>query len=104
MTKFSQNDFTYDGSYLMYKGNFDGAQLMTDVHPDCHSSWVGKLKPAFVARFKRGGMCDFKNFLIKNFTCEEYFFAIRNNVTPFQTLRNKGYVDPRVKCLTNEGV
>tara|TARA_B110000211_G_scaffold198586_1_gene228551 strand:- start:532 stop:864 length:333 start_codon:yes stop_codon:yes gene_type:complete len=73
-TKFNKEDFTWDGMYLMYKGNFDGAQLMTDVHPDCHPSWKGMLKPAFVARFKYGykPWKAWVNFLVKNATVEKY--------------------------------
>ena len=45
MTKFDKEMFTWDGMYLMYKGDFDGAQMMMDVCPDAHPSWEGKLKP-----------------------------------------------------------
>ena len=65
--------FTWDGMYLMYKGDFDGAQMMMDVCPDAHPSWEGKLKPAFVARFKyRKPYKTWMKFLIKHATVEEY--------------------------------
>ena len=44
------------------------------VHPDCHPSWNGMLKPAFVARFKYGykPWKAWVNFLVKNATVETY--------------------------------
>lgn len=74
-TRFNKEDFTWDGMYLMYKGDFDGAQKMMDVHPTAHPSWAGLNKPAFVARFKYGSYKPWKawvNFLVKNASVEEY--------------------------------
>jgi hypothetical protein len=82
MTAFVKENFSWDGMYLMYKGEFDGAKLMTDVHPDCHPSWKGMLKPAFVARFKYGykPWKAWVNFLVKNATVEKYMeLADHNN-------------------------
>ena len=45
-TRFEKEMFTWDGMYLMYKGDF--APSMETVHPDCHPSWIGKNKPQFV--------------------------------------------------------
>ena len=36
MTQFKKEEFTWDGEYLMYRGNWDGAKLMMDVDPDAH--------------------------------------------------------------------
>jgi hypothetical protein len=74
MTAFIKEEFSWDGMYLMYNGKFDGAVLMQDVNPDCHPSWYGKLKPAFVARFKYGykPWKAWINFLVKNATVEQY--------------------------------
>ena len=74
MTKFEKEMFTWDGMYLMYKGDFAGAQMMMDVCPNAHPSWEGKLKPAFVARFKYvyKPWKTWVNFLVKNATVEEY--------------------------------
>jgi len=52
MSKFDPKLFNKDSEYLMYNG-------------------------LFVARFKRGGMADFRKFLVKNFSVEEYF-ALRD--------------------------
>jgi hypothetical protein len=54
MTMFIKERFEFDGSYLMYSGPYEGSKTMDEVHPNCHPSWIGKQKPAFVARFKYG--------------------------------------------------
>lgn len=95
MTQFNKKDFTWDGMYLMYKGAFDGAKMMMDVNPKAHPSWKGKLKPAFVARFKynKSDRASFTKFLIANFTCEEYFGHMeKTNMGPEEILETKGYV------------
>ena len=68
MTQFNKELFKFDGLFLMYDG-------------------------AFVARFKRGGMASFKNFLIKNFSVEEYF-QMCENMSPVEILATKGFVMP----------
>ena len=91
MTKFEKEMFTWDGMYLMYKGDFDGAQMMMDVCPDAHPSWEGKLKPAFVARFKyRKPYKTWMKFLIKNTTVEEYM-TLAKETTPLDAMRKLGY-------------
>lgn len=78
MTKFDKTLFNYDGLFLMYDG-------------------------AFIARFKRGGMSSFRNFLIKNFTVEEYFSQLENS-TPIEVLETRGYVSDLVaKALKSVG-
>jgi len=52
----------------------------------------------FVARFKRGGRSDFLKFLVKNFTVEEYFKAIKE-IPPLGVLKMKGYVSPMSKKI-----
>ena len=53
----------------------------------------------FVARFKyhAGGKTHFKNFLIRNFTPEEYF-SLREtfDMLPLKILETKGYVSPNM--------
>ena len=91
MTKFEKEMFTWDGMYLMYKGDFDGAQMMMDVCPDAHPSWGGKLKPAFVARFKyRKPYKTWMKFLIKHTTVEEYM-TLAKETTPLDAMRKLGY-------------
>jgi len=67
MTKFERSEFSQYGGYLYYKGKF-------------------------VARFKRGGLVHFRNFLIKNFTVEEYFTAYDSGMAPLTILEQKGYI------------
>jgi hypothetical protein len=71
MTKFNPEQFVYDGMYLQYQGQF-------------------------VARFKRGGKAEFVRFLVKNFTVEEYFFALER-LQPMEILQHKGFVSPAIK-------
>jgi hypothetical protein len=73
MTKFDKAGFNFDGMYLMYEGNF-------------------------IARFKRGGMGDFKRFLVKNFSVEEYLKLVNEfNMAPITALETKGYVSLMMK-------
>ena len=92
MTAFIKEEFSWDGMYLMYAGSFDGAQMMQDVRPDCHPSWYGKLKPAFVARFKYGykPYKAWMNFLVKNATVEQYM-ALASSSSPAQAMTALGY-------------
>lgn len=79
MSTFHQSGFNFDGMYLSY----------TTVE--------GERK--FVARFKTGGMASFRNFLIKNFSIEEYFAKAEANMSPLEILATKGYVTPRTAKL-----
>jgi hypothetical protein len=93
MTKFVKEDFNWDGMYLMYKGNFEGAKMMMDVRPNAHPSWEGKMMPAFVARFKYGNYKPWKtwvNFLVKNTTVEEYM-KLAEETSPVQAMETLGY-------------
>lgn len=65
--KFDKTNFTCDGGYLSYNGNF-------------------------VARFKynRRDIAGFKSFLIKNFSVEEYF-ELAKTMAPLTILESKGY-------------
>lgn len=78
MTAFKKENFNYDGLFLMYDG-------------------------AFIARFKRGGMSQFKSFLTKNFSVEEYFM-LSKELAPIVILETKGYLTPTWKTvLANAG-
>ena len=74
MTKFNKEDFTWDGMYLMYRGRHANSIDMDVAHPNCHPSWKGLPKPAFIARFKYGykPWKAWVNFLVKNATVEQY--------------------------------
>ena len=51
----------------------------------------------FVARFKYGGTADFKRFLIKNFTVEEYFGRLADGELPLPILESKGFISTNMK-------
>jgi hypothetical protein len=90
MTAFNKDDFSWDGMYLMYKGEHDlSTYYMGDVHP----SRVGTVREDFIARFKYGSK-PYKsliNFLVKNFTVEEYVNLQRNeDMSPVAICESKG--------------
>lgn len=71
--KFDRANFQKSGDYLTYNGKF-------------------------VARFKYNKKSsDFKAFLIKNFTEEEYFTRLANKEAPLEILLSKGFVPDFVK-------
>jgi hypothetical protein len=83
MTKFNKDDFNYHGGFLTYG-----------------------TEHKFVARFKynKRDRVGFVNFLVKNFSVEEYFTALEVNHAPSQVLRTKGYVGATAKkVLANAG-
>jgi hypothetical protein len=71
MAKFNPEQFVFDGMYLQYQGQF-------------------------VARFKRGGKAEFVRFLVKNFTVEEYFAALKT-LQPVEVLETRGFVSAKIK-------
>ncbi len=70
MTKFEKSEFSYDGMYLKYKGQF-----------------VARFKYAHAKRRKP----SFLKFLIANFTVEEYFAERDAGKAPLIILMDKGY-------------
>ena len=93
MTSFIKENFAFDGMYLMYEGPYKGSKTMDEVHPNCHPSWVGKQKPAFVARFKYGPYKPWKawvNFLTKNVGVETYL-KLAEETNPVSAMRELGY-------------
>ena len=93
MSSFDKKLFSWDGMYLMYKGDFEGARLMQDAAPNCHPSWKGLTEPAFIARFKYGGYKPHKawtNFLVKNATVERYL-ELSKETNPVQAMKTLGY-------------
>jgi len=41
MTAFVKENFSWDGMYLMYQGEFEGSRTMEQIAPNCHPSWYG---------------------------------------------------------------
>ena len=81
MTQFNPDDFSFDGMYLTYSGQF-------------------------VGRFKHQSRdCEaFTRFLIEHFTVEEYFRLHAEGMSPVTILETKGYVSATVKeLLTRAG-
>ena len=94
MTTFNIDSFTFDGMYLMYTGDYDGAvrYAATENGRDVHPSRVGTLKSAFIARFKYGRKPwkTYCKFIAKNFTVEEYL-AASEATSPLEAMRSKGF-------------
>ena len=77
---FIKENFSYSGGYLTYD---DGV----DRH--------------FIARFKyvpKSSATKFMNFLIKNYTCEEYLERA-DKEAPLKILESKGYCSPEMARL-----
>ena len=80
---FKKENFNYDGMYLTY--NLPGQHYGNNE---------------FVARFKYVKFAGaFKNFLIKNFTTDEYFGRYKAGESPLDILESKGFVTPQAKKL-----
>tara|TARA_R110000868_G_scaffold318664_1_gene579387 strand:+ start:140 stop:433 length:294 start_codon:yes stop_codon:yes gene_type:complete len=94
MTKFDKELFTWDGSYLMYTGTYEGAKTYGEVYgtDKCHESRINVQVSAFIARFKYNSKPwkTWRNFIVKNFTVEEYL-ELSKKTSPLQTLEYKGY-------------
>ena len=85
MTAFTKENLQVESGYVYY------------YQPYADSYWEGR---KFMARFKYapGGASSFKNFLIKNFTVEEYFEQLDADVAPLKILEAKGYLLPHIKA------
>jgi len=81
-TRFSKENFHFDGMYLVYGSGQYPKQYR------------------FVARFKhcKRDRASFVKFLIANFTVEEYFNAM-SDTTPVVILESKGWVSPTIKKM-----
>lgn len=97
MTAFVKENFTWDGMYLMYDGEYTNQPTMDEVHPNCHPSWVGVGKPAFIARFKYGRKPykSWINFLVKKSTVENYL-KLAEEHSPQEAMDMLGF-KPRTK-------
>lgn len=101
MTRFNKENFEWDGMYLMYNGPYNGSKTMDEVHPNCHPSWVGKMKPAFIARFKYGSKPwkSWVNFLVKNVSVE-VFLEYSEASSPLQAMETFGFKPRKAKLRT----
>ena len=92
MTRFDKEDFTWDGSFLMYRGAHTQSVNMEVARPDCHPSWHGKPQPTFIARFKYGSKPwkSWVNYLVKTTTVEEYI-RLSQETSPMTTMETLGF-------------
>lgn len=83
MTKFTKETLTVSNENIMF---FNGERCQT------------------VARFKyaRSSRTAFANFLIKNFTVEEFFGRVNAGETPLQIAESKGFMMAHIKKLLKE--
>jgi hypothetical protein len=86
-TSFNKESFRWDGEYLNYVTNAK------------KNTWG-----EFVARFKynRRDKDSFVNFLVRNFTVEEYFAELAKGISPLPILESKGYLTARAKKTLKE--
>lgn len=99
MTTFNKDLFEYDGMYLMYLGD-QGTFNQYYTEP-CHPSRLGTVKAMFIARFKYGRK-PFKtwiNFIVKNFTVEEWATLEKQGESPVGIMKSKGFLDAGEKKL-----
>ena len=105
-TKFQKDQFRWDGTYLHYMGRHNNSETVGEyakrTNTTCHPSVVNELKMEFIARFKvRKPYKTWINFLVKNFTVEEYLGLISysnpNHIPPLTALESKGFVPPHRK-------
>ena len=105
MTQFDKTKFSYHGGYLMYNGTYEGQPTYDEVYgkDKIHPSRIGMPVELFIARFKyvffQG---SFKNFLVKNFTVEEYATRYKNGESPLTMLEEKGFMTPQAKKLCKQ--
>ena len=104
MTNFVKENFQESGEYLHYAGPFEGQKTYGEVYGDrCHQSRVNMPKEVFIARFKyRRVPKAWINFLVKNFTVEEYVGRYEAGESPLDIMQSKGYLDRTFKRILVE--
>tara|TARA_A100001201_G_C3947975_1_gene158709 strand:- start:215 stop:532 length:318 start_codon:yes stop_codon:yes gene_type:complete len=90
MTKFNKDDFSYDGMYLNYLGDYEGAEYYGEG-PNVHPSRVGTRKPLFIARFKYRGAftkARVQKKIMELFSVERYAKLMKDGGTPLGILKD----------------
>ena len=90
MTKFNKDDFSYDGTYLNYLGDYEGAEYYGEG-PNVHPSRVGTRKPLFIARFKYRGAftkARVQKKIMELFSVERYAKLMKDGGTPLRILKD----------------
>ena len=104
-TRFQKDLFKWDGMYLHYTGRHTQSKNWEELYPNTHPGNVGTNKPEFIARFKYGSK-PYKtwiNFLVKNFTVEEYVELTQyphlggKGLSPLAAMELKGFISPNRK-------
>ena len=81
MTKFNKDDFSYDGMYLNYLGDYEGAEY----------SRAGTRKPLFISRFKYRGAftkARVQKKIMELFSVERYAKLMKDGGTPLGILKD----------------
>ena len=90
MTAFDKTQFVYDGMYLNYLGDYEGAEYYEEG-PNVHPSRVGTRKPLFIARFKYRGAFT-KSRVMKKimqlFSVEQYAKLMKDGGAPLSILKD----------------
>ena len=92
MTAFTNENLSYHGGYLMFRGAYEDQPVYEDK-PNIHPSNVGRGIDLFIARFKYSGTpftkANFVKELKKNWTVEEYAAKRAEGMTPHAILEEK---------------
>jgi len=96
---FDKDKFNWDGMYLPYEGE---QGVYTTYYGEngerCHPTRFGLPKAAFIARFKYNrAWKSWVNFMVKNFTVEEYLGALERDESPLNIMMGKGYLEPHMR-------
>lgn len=99
MTAFNKDDFRWDGMYLMYTGEQGYCTEYYGHEENIHPTRRGTARDMFIARFKYGRKPwkTYVNFLVKNFTVEEYATRSAHGESPVEIVQSKGMLEPALK-------
>ena len=90
MTAFDKTQFQYDGMYLNYLGDYEGAEYY-EQGPNVHPGRVGTRKPLFIARFKYRGAftkARVQKKIMEMFSVERYAKLMKDGGTPLGILKD----------------
>lgn len=103
-TPFNKDNFIWDGMYLVYSGDQGDAGYYYIATKNTHPSRVRTAAPIFVARFKYGSKPwkSWVNFIVKNFSVEEWYALQQNGVTPVDAMSSKEFIHSTERKLMKE--
>jgi hypothetical protein len=105
MTNFNKDNFNWDGMYLTYTGDQGDSGYYYIDGPNVHPTRVGTAHSLFIARFKWGSKPwkTWVNFIVKNFTVEEFAFAANDkDMDPMKLMSSKGFIHGTERKLMKE--